>query len=125
MASKEEVKVRGGQARGSVAIPGIMALLGLFLVSFLHLSPTQADREVTAIFAPHISFDEAAARINDAGAVVLTAGSVGNVVTARLGEHASIQALKDAGAWLILSATNSGLCTASGWTRGQGTTTAL
>ncbi len=125
MARHEDHMETSNQAGGSIAIPGTMALLGLFLVAFLHLSPAQSDREVTAIFAPHISFDEAAARINDAGAVVLTAGSAGNVVTARLGENANTQTLKDAGAWLVVSATYSGLCTASGWTRGQGNTTDL
>ncbi len=112
-------------ARGSIVIPGTMALCGLVLVGLLHVLPARTDRDVTAIFASHISFDEAVARINDAGATVLNANPSGNVVMARLGENANTETLRDAGAWLVLSATPSGLCTAGGWTRGQGNTTDL
>ncbi|MCE7998578.1 MAG: hypothetical protein HEP70_06955 [Rhodobiaceae bacterium] len=110
-------------ARGTIAVPCVMALCGLGFVSLLQSLPARTDRDVTAIFAPSISFDEAAARVNDAGASVLNVGFAGNVVIARLGEHSKTQSLRDVGAWLILSATAPELCTAGGWTRGRGTTT--
>jgi len=112
------------RARGSILIPGVMALCGLGVVGLLQLLPAATDRDVTAVFAPHISFDEAAARVNHAGASVLNVGFAGNVITARLGENSKTQSLRDVGAWLILSATPPELCTASGWTKGQRTTTA-
>ncbi len=110
-------------ARGSILIPSTMALCGLGVVGLLQLLPAPTDRDVTAVFAPHISFDEAAARVNDAGASVLNVGFAGNVITARLGEETKTQSLRDVGAWLILSATPPELCTAGGWTRGQKTKT--
>ncbi len=104
-------------------MPGIMALCGLGLVGLLHLSPARTDRDVTAIFAPHITFDQAAARVNGAGGAVLNVGFAGNVVTARLGENTNVQSLREAGAWLILSAATSAICTtAGGWASGQRTT---
>lgn len=110
-------------ARGSILVPSAMALCGLAVVGLLQLLPAPTDRDVTAVFAPHISFDQAAARVNLAGASVLNVGFAGNVITARLGENAKSQSLRDVGAWLVLSASPSELCTAGGWTRGQGTKT--
>ncbi|HBM87755.1 MAG: hypothetical protein P1U69_09590 [Parvibaculaceae bacterium] len=110
-------------ARGSILVPAAMALCGLGAVGVLELLPAPTDRDVTVVFAPHISFDDAAARVNNAGASVLNVGFAGNVITARLGENSKSQTLRDVGAWLILSASPSELCTAGGWTRGQGTTT--
>lgn len=111
------------RARGSVAVPCLMALCGLGIVGLLQSLPAPTARDVTAIFAPHISFDEAAARVNDAGASVLNVGFAGNVITARLGENSKAQSLRDVGAWLILSATPPKLCTAGRWAGDQGTIT--
>lgn len=115
-----EVHIR---TRGSILIPSVMALCGLGIVGLLQSLPAPTDRDVTAIFAPHISFDEAAARVNDAGAAVLNVGFAGNVVIARLSEDSKTQSLREVGAWLILSATPSELCTAGRWTGDQGTLT--
>ncbi|WOF75123.1 hypothetical protein QMT40_002786 [Parvibaculaceae bacterium PLY_AMNH_Bact1] len=106
-----------------MSVPSVMALCGLAVIGVLQIQPAPTDRNVTAVFAPHVSFDEAAARVNDAGAAVLNVGFAGNVITARLGANSKTQSLKDVGAWLILSATPPELCTAGGWTRGQGLTT--
>ncbi len=123
MAGHTGHKATQNHARGSIAIPSAMALCGLGLVGFLQFLPAQSDRDVMAVFAPHISFDEAAARVNAAGAEVLNAGFAGNMVTARLRENTNPQSLKDVGAWLILSAATPDLCTAGGWSGSQRATT--
>lgn len=123
MAGQTGHKQKHKHARGTIAVPCVMALCGLAVVSLIQSLPAPTDRDVTAIFAPHISFDEAAALVNDAGASVLNVGFAGNVITARLGEHSRTQSLKEVGAWLILSATSPELCTAGGLTRSRGTKT--
>ena len=123
MAGQTGHKQKHKHARGTIVVPCVMALCGLAVVSLIQSLPEPTDRDVTAIFAPHISFDEAAALVNDAGASVLNVGFAGNVITARLGENSKPQSLRDVGAWLILSATPPELCTDRGWTGVQGTIT--
>ncbi len=100
-------------------IPGAMALCGLGLIGALHLLPARDARDVTVIFAPQISFGEAAKRVNAAGAVVLSTGESGNIITARLRENTPPKTLSDVGAWLILSASAPEICTARARTPGQ------
>jgi hypothetical protein len=107
---------KDGRQRGSISLPGALTLCGVALVSILQISPRGTDRDVTAIFAHDISFDEAAARVNNAGAEVLSVGPAGNIVVARLTNSAdtqSLRALREAGAWLVLSADTQNLCSAA------------
>jgi len=95
-----------------------MALCGVALASLLHTSPRDADRDATAIFAHDISFDEAAARVNNAGAGVLGVGATANDVVARLTnptDTQSLQALREAGAWLFRPANTQDLCAPTTW----------
>ncbi len=104
--------------RGSLLLPGALALCGVALVSFLQISPRDTDQDVTLIFAHDISFGEAAARTNNAGADILGVGATENIIVARLTDRADVQsrrALWEAGAWLLRAADTQGLCSAATW----------
>lgn len=106
---------KGEQLRGSILLPGAMALCGLALVGFLQISHRENDRDVTVVFPPHISFGEAAARVNSAGAAVLSAGAAGNIVVARMKDPSDTQSLREVGAWFIVLANAPELCSAAPW----------
>jgi hypothetical protein len=103
-------KANKEEARGTFLVPVALALLGLTLVGALQFSPKASDRDFAAVFAPGMSFEEAASRIHSAGAAVLSVGASENIIIARLPVGTERDVLTEAGAWLLLTVRQNSYC---------------
>ncbi|MEH6402720.1 MAG: hypothetical protein V7750_05060 [Sneathiella sp.] len=106
----EEIGARQHEDRNALFLALFLMLVSFVFLAFLYFTPVKNGRDIAVLFPPTMNLTHIVEAITPLPVQLVRSGFIDNIVILRPLSVAPIEALKSAGAWLVLDAYANGGC---------------